>query len=158
MDTETEKQILAELRKQNRINVIGLVWLGVLVVLFVVILAFRDRITSSCRTGVPPSDSWREANALVDKGDFQKGTEMIRRLIAKHPDYYYGYKLMGCVEHELGNLEETEVNYAKAYDLFPTEDNEKDLAAIRKAIEKKNKAANKASEAITPQGGAQPQR
>lgn len=148
MNAETEKQILCELRKQNRMNVIGIVWLGIFVVLFVVSIAFRDRIASSLRTSSPCVDSWREARALVDKEDYQKGTEMIRRLIAKYPDYYYGYKLLGSVEQELGNLKETEVNYAKAYDLFPTEDNEKDLAAIRKAIEKKNKIANQASEAI----------
>jgi len=158
MDNEIEKQILEELRKQNRMNVIGIVCLCIFIMLFVAGIAFRGRIASSLRPNTPSIDSWREANTLVDKGDFQKGTEMLHRLIAKHPDYYYGYKLMGCVELEQGNLEETEVNYAKAYDLFPSEDNEKDLAAIHKAIEKKNKPANQASEAIAPQGGSQPQR
>lgn len=147
MDAETEKQILCELRKQNRMSMICIVWLGVLVTLFVVSIAFRDRIASSLMAGSLPTDSWREARTLVDKEDYKKGTEMIRRLIAKHPKYYYGYKLMGSVEQELGNLKETEENYAKAYDLFPSEDNEKDLAAIRKVIEK-NKTVSQASEAV----------
>ena len=41
---------------------------------------------------------------------------------------------------------------------FPSEDNEKVLVAIRKAIENKNKTANKASDAIGAEAAPQHQR
>jgi hypothetical protein len=37
----------------------------------------------------------------------------------------------------LGNFKEAEVNYTKAYDLFPTEENKKPLDAIRIVLERK---------------------
>lgn len=161
MDTDIEKQILNELRNQtllfktvNRVNII-------VIVALMVILAFSTAahwMPTKFKTVSPPVDTWIEARNILNKGDYQKSTEMTQRLLKKHPDYYYGYYLLGSLNQEIGNLNEAEVNYAKAYDLFPTEDNGKDLAAIRKAIEKKNKTANQASEAIAPQGGAQPQR
>ena len=164
MDTDTERQMLEELRAQtallksaNKANWIGIASLGILVVLFVAAIALKDRITSSFKTSAASVDSWKDARALFDRDEFSKGKEMIHRLIAKHPDYYYGYTLMGAGEQRFGNLQEAESNYAKAYDLFPTEENGKDLVAIRKAIDNKSKTANKSAQTIgseaSPQSG-----
>ena len=73
-----------------------------------------------------------EARALVDKGDLAQGKAMVVRLIAKNPRNYYGYRLLGFVEQELGNMKESETSFARACELFPTEENEKNLTAIRK--------------------------
>lgn len=144
MTEEIEKQIVDELRNQTalqkRINVTALIILGIFLFVF---LPFHGQIISRFKSAPQTIDSWREARSLNDNGDHQKSMEMIQRLIKKHPDYYYGYYLLGSLNQEIGNLNEAEANYAKAYDLFPTEDNEKDLAAIRKAIEKKTKTANR---------------
>ncbi len=106
----------------------------------------------------PEIDSWHYARTLHSDGKLVEAEKMAQRLSKKYQDYDYGYALLGCWNQELGNLKEAESNYAKAYDLFPSEDNEKTLVAIRKALEKKKTSANQASEAIAPQGGAQPQR
>jgi tetratricopeptide (TPR) repeat protein len=161
MDTEIEKQILDELRCQTALFKKSKKTSGIFIVALLIILSVsvsRHWMPDRFKAVSQPVDTWIEARNILNKGDYQKSTEMIQRLLKKHPDYYYGYYLLGSLNQEMGNLSEAEANYAKAYDLFPTEDNGKDLAAIRKAIEKKKKAANQASEAIAPPGGAQPQR
>lgn len=42
---------------------------------------------------------------------------------------------------ESGDWKKAEENYAKAYELFPTEENEKNLKAIREAMKKKQKGS-----------------
>ena len=82
----------------------------------------------------------------MNQGEMEKGKQMIERLLLKHPNYYYGHSLLGSVYQEMGNPEAAEKCYARAVDLFPDEDNEKTLAAIRKAIERKKGTANQPSE------------
>jgi len=97
MDTDTEKQILDELRYQtalakkfNRMNTI-------FIVVLIIILAFSITarwMPAKFKAVSQPVDTWIEARNILDKGDYQKSTEMIQRLIKKHPDYYYGYLLL----------------------------------------------------------------
>lgn len=143
METDTERQMLEELRSHarllrsaNRAYAIALTWLGILVALAVVNLLFGNRIAEGFQARETPADSWRAARTLVDAGDLAHGKEMICRLIARNPRNYYGYRLMGFVEQELGDLKESEKNFTRACDLFPTEENEKNLAAIRRVSEK----------------------
>lgn len=146
MIDKSDNEVLEELRKQTalfqratKINLIVSVILGILFVLAVVIfpLAYRTRIAYK---GVPQvKDSWEQARCLLDKGDFGLGMEMTQRLIRKNPEYYYGYALLGSVYHETGDLKKAEENYARAFELFPIDDNEKTLKAIRRAMERKQK-------------------
>ena len=138
MDTGTEQQMLDELRNQTRLLKVAnraqrliLVWLGCFSVLVVAGVVFGDRLAVAGRDH-DARDAWREARVLVDKGEIDKGRAMISRMIARNPRNYYGYRLMGFVEQERGDLKAAETNFARACELFPTEENEKNLAAIRK--------------------------
>lgn len=82
-----------------------------------------------------PSDekmSWQQVQLLVDRTDYEKAIEISQNLINKHPNYWYGYSLLGNIYLALGDLRKAEVNYALAYDLFPSAENEKTLKAIRR--------------------------
>ena|SRR3989304_4989366 len=143
MNEETEGRILDELRnlnasarKANRIAAIAISILGVFVALSLLTIPLREHMYFRSKSTSQAADSWREARSLLDQGEIQKGREMTQRLVQKHPHYYYGYVLLGSLNQEEGKLKQAEENYAKAYNLFPTEENEKNLAAIRKAIEK----------------------
>jgi len=150
MDTDTEKQILAELRKQTKIvqrwNVCATISMLTFFVVLIGCMVFRDRINAKLKTISPSADSWDNVGKIMDDGDPSTGEAMMRRLAAKYPDYYYNYKYMGFKEQKLGRYKEAEVYFQKAYELFPTEENEKNLAAIRKAIEWKSKPTNQVSE------------
>jgi tetratricopeptide (TPR) repeat protein len=162
---EPENSILDELRKQTAIltkqakdNRIGMIVAAIFLVGFIATIPFHRQVISRLMPTSHEIDSWHDARTLHSDGKLAEAEEMVQRLCKKYPDYDYGYALLGCWKQELGNLKEAEANYAKAYDLFPSEDNEKTLVAIRKALEKKKPSANQVSEAIAPQGGAQPQR
>ena len=142
MDMDVERQMLEELRSQtklmrdaNRTNAFALVWLVGGSLLIVVCMAFGDTFFGG-RARAESRDSWRAARGLVDQGELTRGTEMIGKLMARNPRNYYGYRLMGLVEQQRGDLKASEANFARACELFPTEENEKNLAAIRKAREK----------------------
>jgi len=155
MNEETEKQILEELRKlnalaakANKTNTVAMIVLGIVLALFVAAIPLlRHRLLSHVQSATQVADSWSQANALLGRGDTQKGKEMIERLLQKFPDYYYGHTLMGSVYQELGDLDAAEKSYARAVELFPDEDNEKTLAAIRRAIQNKKEFANQPAHA-----------
>lgn len=146
MNDKNENGLLEELRKQTalfkqatKMNLIVSVILGILVIFAIVIypLAYRGR--TAYRAAPQVMDSWQEARNFIEKGDLVSGMAMTQRLISKNPEYYYGYALLGSVYHEMGDLKKAEENYAKAFKLFPIEDNEKTLKAIQKALGRKQK-------------------
>jgi tetratricopeptide (TPR) repeat protein len=165
MSEETNRQILEELRsmhtlarKYHKANMVAVAILGVFVIAFLVTIPLRHRLYSHGRSPAETVESWHQARTLLDQGEMEKGKQMIERLLLKYPNYYYGHSLLGSVYQEMGNPEAAEKCYSRAVDLFPDEDNEKILAAIRKAIQRKNQTANQASEAIGAPGAPQPQR
>ena len=154
MNEETDKLLLDELRsinaqikKANRISTVAMIVLGVFFVLFLATIPFRQWIVAHLKSTSQATDSWQEARSLLDQVEDQKGKEMLERLVRKYPDYYWGHVLMGLVHQKSGNLEASEKSYARAAELFPDEDNEKTLAAIRKVIQKRKETENQASDA-----------
>jgi len=149
MAGDMQQEILDELRDQtaifrkaNRINIAVLrIFLAVIAVLIALTPSIQRMLYGS-KTPSQQTDSWQEARTLLDQGEYQRAQEMLQRLIKKHPNFYYGYALLGYLHQELGNMMDAEANYTKAYDLFPTEDNKKTLTAIRMVLEK-NRTANK---------------
>jgi cytochrome c-type biogenesis protein CcmH/NrfG len=146
---DIQQEILDELRNQtamvrkmNKINIIVLSIILVVIAISIALIPFKQRILYGSKVSSQRADSGQEARDLLDGGEYQRAQEMLQRLINKHPDYYYGYVLLGSLHQELSSMKEAEANYAKAYNLFPTEENKKTLTAIR-AVLKKNKAASK---------------
>ena len=165
MNEEMEKHILDELRQQTqflkkvrRDNLTGMLVAALVLGVFLATLPLHQRFFSRLAQAGQKEDSWEQARTLHSASKDVAADSMVRRLVRKYPDYYYGHALLACWQQQLGNLKEAESEYAKAYDLFPSEDNEKVLVAIRKAIENKNKTANKASDAIGAEAAPQHQR
>jgi len=89
----------------------------------------------------PPEEktSWQQVQMLLDRTEYEKAIEISQKLINKHPNYWYGYSLLGNIYLALGDLNKSETNYALAYDLFPSTENEKTLKAIRRIATKRLK-------------------
>lgn len=147
MNEESEKQILDALREQTRIlketnrdNRIGMITAAIVLIGFLLSLPLHQRLFSRLARRGQTTDSWDRARALHSEGRDSDAEAMAGRLVEKYPDDYYGHTLLGYWQQRVGKLKEAEAEYTKAYELFPSEENEKTLAAIRKAIE--NKSAN----------------
>ena len=59
---------------------------------------------------------------------------MANTLVERQPNYYYGQAYLGAIYVAVGDLTNAESHYLRAYELFPNEQAEKDLAAARKSL------------------------
>ena len=67
--------------------------------------------------------------------DFAKALAEAQALVAAQPNYYYGHAYLGAIYLAIGNVTNAHTHYLRAYELFPNEESEKDLAAIRKRLD-----------------------
>ena len=70
----------------------------------------------------------------MSRQDFQSALSMANTLVERQPNYYYGQSYLGVIYMAVGNLTNAESHYLRAYELFPDEQAEKDLAAVRKRM------------------------
>jgi len=129
MNENINQEILTELRKVSSISR-RVFWLLVLLVI-VSVLAFplsrRSRSPS-------PVASWESVNAAMRQQDFPKALAEAQALVAQQPNYYYGQAYLGAIYLAMGDATNAEVHYLRSYELFPNEQSEKDLAAVRKRL------------------------
>ena len=133
---ETVADILDELKKlRSKVETNT----ALLVLLFVAMAFFIFIALKSSSTSTPSrqaqTETWRSASTALDNGDYDKATEVAQRLTDKNPTYYYGYYYLGYIALERNHLKEAEGYFARAYELFPTSDNEQKLQAVRKRLE-----------------------
>ena len=57
---------------------------------------------------------------------------MGQALVAAQPNYYYGHAYLGEIYLAMGDVTNAEAQYLRAHELFPNEESDKDLAAVRK--------------------------
>jgi cytochrome c-type biogenesis protein CcmH/NrfG len=152
MTEDIQQQILDELRtmtanskRQYKLNKIGIVCSLVFLAIFLVLIPVSSRWAHSTSVFSQPVDSWSAAKNLIQQGENSRAETMLQALIKRYPDDDYGYALLGYLYRKLGNVKDAEVNYAKAYDLFPIEENKKPLDAIRMVLERKNTTPNQSS-------------
>ena len=122
MDDNTNQQILAELRKIR--------W-QVLIIVTAACLAFVALAPS--RTSSQP-DSWERVTSAMRRQDFPTALSVALKLVDQQPNYYYGHSYLGAIYLAMGDVTNAETQYSRACQLFPNEESEKDLAAVRKRL------------------------
>ncbi len=135
MKEQTDGQLIEELR---RIRWICVCALAILVMLFGMVLYSQIRFWFSPMFGhgepVSFPIGWRDVRNALERQQFDSALSMALELRDKNPDYYYGHSYLGSIYLAKGDLENAEKAYARAYELFPTEDNRKPLEAVRKRV------------------------
>lgn len=139
MDDMIGKQILEEIQKQSRMNRIFLI----VFVLFIGFSATRMMGLAKTHATPPSPPSWPQVKSALDRDDYPKALQITQMLIGGRTDDHYGEEYLGIIYHLQGNLEKAEAHLARAYELFPSEEYEKKLVALRKALEFKNRTAVK---------------
>jgi cytochrome c-type biogenesis protein CcmH/NrfG len=59
---------------------------------------------------------------------------MAQTLVQRQPDYYYGHSYLGAIYLAMDDVTNAHAQYLRAYQLFPNEQDEKDLAAVQKRM------------------------
>ena len=129
MSEEIGKEIVAELRGVRSIGR-RVFWL-LLVFLIVSVLGSLVPRRSRFPSGVA---SWESVTTAMRQQDFPKALAEAESLVAQHPNYYYGQAYLGAIYLAMGDVTNAEAHYLRAYELFPNEQGEKDLAAVRKRL------------------------
>lgn len=126
MSENNNQEILVELRKLKR------VFYAILVSIIVgVAPAFYQGVLRGFSQAAP---SWERVRTAMGRQEFPAALSMAQALVARQPNYYYGHAYLGAIYLAMGNFTNSEAEYSRAYQLFPNEENEKDLAAVRKQM------------------------
>ena len=123
MSEDINQQLLVEVRKLKR---------ALYLVLALVVILLVPSFYAGFKRGAARADSWEQVTVLMRRQDFPAALSMAQGLVARQPDYYYGHAYLGAIYLAVGDTSNAEKHYARAYELFPNEESQKDLAAVRK--------------------------
>jgi len=122
MSEDSNQKILVELRKLKRVFYLILVF---------IIVGSIPAFYAGFTRGYSQADSWERVTTAMRRQDFPAALSMAQRLVRRGPDYYYGHAYLGSIYLAMNDITNAEVQYSQAYRLFPNEESEKDLAAVR---------------------------
>jgi cytochrome c-type biogenesis protein CcmH/NrfG len=126
MSDDINQEMLMELRKIRTISR-RMYYLIVVFIIVCAVPAFQQGWSQG-------SDSWERVRTAMSRQDFPTALSMAQALIASQPNYDYGHTYLGYVYLAMGDITNAETQYARAYELFPSEENGKNLAAVRKRL------------------------
>jgi tetratricopeptide (TPR) repeat protein len=126
MSEDINQEILAELRKLKRVFYLILVF-----IIVGAVPAFYQDLSRGFSQAAP---SWERVRTAMGRQDFPAALSMAEALVASQPNYYYGHAYLGAIYLATGDVKNAEAQYSRAHELFPSEENEKDLAAVRKRV------------------------
>jgi cytochrome c-type biogenesis protein CcmH/NrfG len=126
MSEDINQEILMELRRIRTISR----RMSYLIVVFIIVCA----VPAFQQGLVQGSDSWENVRAAVGRQEFPKALSMAQALVACQPNYVYGRDYLGYIYLAMDDVTNAETQYSRAYELFPSEQNEKNLAAVRKRL------------------------
>lgn len=139
MGASDDGRVSDELRSLRRIATVVLIVLAISLALqlysFVRMHTFSVRASGAADLEMT-SPSWQSVRRAMDRGDFDYAWRMASDLAKQNEDYYYAHSYLGSIYLAMGELEQAEQSYARAYELFPIEANQKALEAVRAVLQK----------------------
>jgi cytochrome c-type biogenesis protein CcmH/NrfG len=139
MSNDKNDELLMELRKLTRYTQFSM-WLGIAVlvaaVAFMLFLRHERQRYNQARPVAQQAElpAWKEVDAAMDRLDYRRGLTLAQAVVARDTNYYYGHTYLGNIYVALGDTTNAEAHYLRAYELWPDESNEKNLAAIRRRL------------------------
>ena len=134
MNEDLNGQILSELTRIRRINQLA-AWFCLLIVIagvvFVACMEHSRKRTTQVDNSARP---WDAVSAAYYRLDYPKALSLAKAMVARNTNHYYGYSYLGNIYLATGDLTNAEAQYLRAYELFPIEENEKNLTAVRKRL------------------------
>jgi cytochrome c-type biogenesis protein CcmH/NrfG len=125
MSEDINQRILAELLKLKRVFY---------VILVLVIVGGVPAFYEGFKRGLSQAHSWEEVTTAMRRQEFPAALSRAQALVARQPNYAYGQAYLGAVYLAMNDVTNAQAHYSRAYELFPNEENEKNLAAIRKRL------------------------
>ena len=126
MSEDTNERTVAELRR---------IRFALYILVAILLLGFLPVFFRGFSRGVAEAaPSWERVRTAMSRQDFHAALSMANGLVEREPNYYYGQAYLGAIYLAVGDLTKAESHYLRAYELFPNEEADKDLAAVRKRL------------------------
>jgi tetratricopeptide (TPR) repeat protein len=129
MQTKSENisdQILSELRGLRYTNQLVLL-VNVIVLIIAVYLAFE----------IPShTNPWSPVYQAVRRYDYERALKLATKIVREHPDDYYGHEYLGYIYSYMGNLDQAEIEYSRAYELALPQSLQEKLRIVRERRER----------------------
>jgi len=138
MNDQINQEILNELKSQTILTKKMNTFVPIVVVMVLVACTLlTPYIINKFKSQTPQSpQSWSQVRNASDTGDIDTALRIAKALTEKNPNDWYGYSYLGVIYNSMGDNKNAEINFSKAYELFPTKDNKANLEAIRSVLNK----------------------
>jgi len=144
-------QVIASIaRSQRRLTMWILIMVPLLTVGFVAAIAYLAYLDNAQTTYSEPLVSWETVRTANSEGDLAEAIRMAEILVRKAPSSYSYHSWLAGLYVDYGKIKSAEIEYKKAYRLFPSGRNQWNVEAIEKRIAADAKAAK--SKTVTTSG------
>jgi tetratricopeptide (TPR) repeat protein len=154
-----EGPLLVELRKisawadtQRKVTKWSMICAAVILpaaILFAILM--EQRVSTQLEdSSAGESPDWYEVDQNVRRGDLDKAIQIGEALIGKTPQYPEAHRRLAGAYLAAGRIEEAKKHYEEAFRLFPSDENEKLVAAIRKRIQAEDTHAAASGDKAVP--------
>jgi tetratricopeptide (TPR) repeat protein len=126
---DINRQILSEVRKLHRISQ----WM--------LLLAISVLIIAVCLVLEIPrhTSPWSRVQQAVRQYDYERALNLAKNIVKDHSEDYYGHEYLGYIYLQMGNLNEAEREYSRAYELGSPERVKSKLEDVRGRIERQSR-------------------
>lgn len=129
------EKILSELRGLHH----GNQWLIVIAVTVLAILLY-------IAFGTPREvDTWSRVQQAIQRHDYDRALKLAKPVVSEDPDNYYAHAYLGYIFSQMGNLDQAELEYSRAYELSV-----KDLKTRLDAVRKRRARQSQMNASSTP--------
>ena len=147
---DDNEAILAELRKisawadmQRKVTKWSLIFVAVFIPVIVIFgIVMENRLKTSMEDIRSPNKvekpSWSDVDWNIRRADLDEAISIGEELIQRTPQYPEGHHRLASAYLAAGKIEQAREHYARAFRLFPSEENEKLLFAVDKRIKERN--------------------
>jgi len=121
---DINQQILSEVRKLHHISQ----WM--------LLLAISILVIAVCLViEIPRRRSpWSRVQQAVREYDYERALNLAKNVVGEHPDDYYGHEYLGYIYLQMGNLNQAEQEYSRAFELAPPERVKSKLEDVRRRL------------------------
>jgi len=137
MEGNDGQAIVEQMRRQMEFaKSRGKLGLTISVLFLVIFIAFLGHTTwQSHHYGIETEVSWDGVYEQLDQGRMEEGLRIAQQLIESSPHYYYAHSCLADAYLANGDVSNALEHYTVAFELFPSEDMEQELQAIRKRVQ-----------------------
>ncbi|PYJ77043.1 MAG: hypothetical protein DME77_04195 [Verrucomicrobia bacterium] len=137
---DINQQILSEVRGLHHTSQ-WILLLAISVLIIAVYLVFEiPRRTSP----------WSRVQEAVRRYDYEHALNLAQSIVREHPEDYYGHEYLGYIYLQMGNLNQAELEYSRAYELAPPESIKSKLEEVRRRLEQQSRVQPSATPKPSP--------